>query len=87
MVPIKKLDDGGIVWHVEINAQRTSILQISQVECLRKPWYKTLDLSSLLDAPALLGWAASGSLHLGTVYPPKWLGPSQATYKLGNWTK
>ena len=70
MVPTRKLDDGSIIWHVEINAQRNSILLISQVRSLKRRWYKTLDLRSLLEAPAFLGWAASGSLHLGTIYPP-----------------
>lgn len=69
MVPVKKTDDG-IVWHVELNRERTSMLHISEVECLKKPWHQTLDLKGLLEAPALLGWAESGTLHLGTVYPP-----------------
>lgn len=70
MVPMRKLDGKLIVWHVEINTQWNSILLISQVWSLKKWWYKTLHLRSLLEAPAFLSWAVSGSLYLGTIYPP-----------------
>lgn len=70
IIPMRKLPDGSILWHVENDPTRSSTLRVSQLKALKKPWYQTKDINSLQQAPALLGWCADGAFHLGTIYPP-----------------
>lgn len=70
MIPMRKLSDGSILWHVENDQTRSSNLRVSQIQALKRPWYKTKDVNFLQQAPALLGWCADGVFHLGCTYPP-----------------
>lgn len=55
LVPAMRLADGSIRWHVEIDPSRNDFLYVSQMESLRRPWFRTLDLELLKSAPAVVG--------------------------------
>lgn len=55
LVPAMRPADGSIRWHVEIDPSRNDFLYVSQMESLRRPWFRTLDLELLKSAPAVVG--------------------------------
>lgn len=81
LVPVMRLADGSIRWHVEIDPSRNDFLYVSQMESLRRPWFRTLDLELLKSAPAVVGWSPEASLMLGTSFPPDstWSPPHGST--------
>lgn len=67
---MRRLRDSSILWHVENDRSKSSILRVDQVQALKKrQWYKykTTDLDYLQQAPALLGWSADGALNIVSV--------------------
>ena len=57
---------GAIKWHFESIKQEGQLLSPHQLESIRKPWYRTIDINELSQRTCFVGWSAKANVVLGS---------------------